>query len=323
MLISVVIPLFNKASTVRRCVASVLSQIRPADEIVIVDDGSTDGGGNVVTELHSPQVRLRRQDRAGVSAARNRGIHESAGEVIAFLDADDEWKPDFLTEIERLSQCYPGAGALAVAYVFARDKGPSLAEPAFSPLLPREGRVDNYFGAATGWAIPLCSSAIAVRRSTFDEVGYFAVGAAWGEDAEMWARIYLRYPIAYSAERLALYHISASNRATSRVDPRPMMPVVKTLEQALREGRIRPEEASDAERYICQAVSNTVQANILYGHRAFAAEQLKSLRRYRSGQGTYWRLWGLMKSPRWCIRGGLAIRHSLRALLDAGGERPQ
>jgi glycosyltransferase involved in cell wall biosynthesis len=317
MLISVVIPLFNKASTVRRCVASALSQTRPPDEIVVVDDGSTDGGGEVVIHFSMSNLRLLRRDRAGVSAARNCGIDSSSGTLIAFLDADDEWKPGFLAAIGRLAKENPSAGAYATGYLFAGDDGRCAGKPSFSPLLPRQGQLFRYFSAVTGGAIPLFPSCTAVRRSTFDRVGQFLVGAAWGEDAEMWVRIYLDFPIAYLAEPLALYHVSAPNRATNQADPRPMMPVVKTLERALLEGRVRPAEVVDAERYICQAISNTVQTNILHGHRALAAEQLKCMRRHPYDRRTYWRLRRLSQLPHFCIRNGLKARNAARALFEA------
>jgi glycosyltransferase involved in cell wall biosynthesis len=323
MSISVVIPLFDKASTVGRSVASALSQTRPADEIVVVDDGSTDGSSAVVEDLRAQQLRLIRQTNAGVSAARNRGIDATSGDLIAFLDADDEWDPGFLAAIERLAQDNPEAGAYATSYLFVNEKGRSVAAHSFNSLTPYKGGPLRYFLSVVSGDAPLNASSTAVRRSALDKVGQFLVGAAWGEDAEMWTRIYLEFPIAYLAEPLARYHIATANRATEQADPRPMMPVVKTLEQALQGGRIRPEEASDAARYICQAISNTVQTNILHGHRSLAAGQLKHMRPYPCGRRTYWRLRALTQLPHWCIRGGLTARNFLRAALDGAEKPPQ
>lgn len=82
----------------------------------MVDDGSTDGGMEVIKEFRDPRIRLIQQENRGVSAARNRGIEEARSELIAFLDADDEWLPLFIETILRLRSLYPNAGLYGTAY---------------------------------------------------------------------------------------------------------------------------------------------------------------------------------------------------------------
>ena len=98
-MISVIITLYNKTAYIERALRSVLNQTYQDFEIVVVDDGSTDGGGDIVSRLPDPRIRLVRQRNAGAGTARNRGIRESRGEWIAMLDGDDEWRPGFLRAV--------------------------------------------------------------------------------------------------------------------------------------------------------------------------------------------------------------------------------
>ena len=98
---SVVIPLYNHSDTIQRCVDSVLGQGFEDFELIVVDDGSTDGGGDLVSGMQDSRVHLVMQENGGVSSARNRGIAEARGTIVAFLDADDEWNPDYLETIFR------------------------------------------------------------------------------------------------------------------------------------------------------------------------------------------------------------------------------
>src|SRR6266853_1462354 len=105
--VSVVIPLFNKRSYIIRCLESVSRQNIRDFEVIVVDDGSTDGSGEVAMGFPDNRVRVIRQKNRGVGAARNRGIEESKAELIAFLDSDDEWMPPFLKRILDLRLKYP------------------------------------------------------------------------------------------------------------------------------------------------------------------------------------------------------------------------
>ena len=114
--ISVVIPLYNKQREVAAAVRSALAQSYPPAEIVVVDDGSTDGGAEVVRQIASPLVRLVTQPNAGVCVARNHGIAETSGEYIALLDADDMWEPGFLAEIAAMIEEFPGCGIYCTGF---------------------------------------------------------------------------------------------------------------------------------------------------------------------------------------------------------------
>ena len=195
--ISVVIPLYNKQLEIGAAVRSALAQTRPPQEIIVVDDGSTDGGAEIVRAIGSPLVRLVRQSNAGVCAARNRGIAESTGEYIALLDADDAWEPGFLAEIAAMIREFPGCGLYCTAFSIISHDGTYPA-----PTPSERGVVANFFreSAHRYIAIP---SASCIPRRVFDTVGLFPEGMKIAEDLYMWIRIARRYEVCFSPERLA------------------------------------------------------------------------------------------------------------------------
>ncbi|MCP4075124.1 MAG: glycosyltransferase family 2 protein, partial [Gammaproteobacteria bacterium] len=106
MQISVIIPSYNRESTLIRALNSVLNQSSKADEIIVIDDGSTDNTANRIRQQF-PSVKLIQQTNQGVSAARNTGIKATQFEWIALLDSDDEWLPDKLARIRHAQQKHP------------------------------------------------------------------------------------------------------------------------------------------------------------------------------------------------------------------------
>ena len=108
-IISVVIPLYNKERYIARAIQSALGQTYGDFELIVVDDGSTDGSVDIVSQFADTRLRLINQANAGVGAARNRGIKDAKYELITFLDADDEWMPDFLETVLELREEFPEA----------------------------------------------------------------------------------------------------------------------------------------------------------------------------------------------------------------------
>jgi len=121
--ISVIIPLYNKQREIGDTLRSVLAQTLQPTEIVVVDDGSTDGSAGAVRAIASPLVKLVTQANAGVCAARNRAIAESTGDLIALLDADDTWEPGFLEEIASMAAEFPGCGIYSTAFNIVSHDG--------------------------------------------------------------------------------------------------------------------------------------------------------------------------------------------------------
>lgn len=205
-MISVVIPLYNKEKQIAHTLQSVFNQTFQNFEVVIVDDGSTDGSVAEVEKLSDSRIRLIHQKNAGVAAARNRGIEEAKGDLIAFLDADDEWKPEYLATQYHLSQKYPNCSVFACNYEFRNMEGkvtPTIIRKL--PFTGEDGILSNYFEVASCSHPPICSISIMVKKQAIQAIGGFPVGIRSGEDLLTWARLAVSGKIAYSKLSLAVF----------------------------------------------------------------------------------------------------------------------
>jgi hypothetical protein len=227
-MLSVVIPLYNKEKTVARALRSVLQQTYQDFEIVVVNDGSTDGSVAAVQGFNDRRIRLIHQSNAGVSAARNRGIQEVKSNTIAFLDADDEWKPWFAVTVSELRKDYPEAAVWATNYEFALPGGPRWATRLLG--LPKgdwRGVIPDYFLVAARSHPPVNSSSVSVAREAIDSIGRFPVGVRSGEDLLTWARLATRFPIAYSCKPSSTFWVT--QHATSRFSPPSRRPELEDM----------------------------------------------------------------------------------------------
>jgi glycosyltransferase involved in cell wall biosynthesis len=205
-MISVVIPLYNKEGQIEKTLRTVLLQTYQNFEIVVVDDGSTDRSVEIVTTMGDKRIRLIHQQNAGVSAARNRGIAEAKGEFVALLDADDEWKRDYLATQMRLVERYPQCDVFATNYEFRNEYGDVVPTIIRGLLFDGQtGVLSNYFEVASNSNPPLWTSAVMARKSALESVGGFPVGIVSGEDLLTWARLACRYKIAWTRESMAIY----------------------------------------------------------------------------------------------------------------------
>jgi len=206
-MISIVIPLYNKAPHIRRAVDSVLRQSVTNFECIVVDDGSTDGSGDIIKNIKDPRIRLIRQSNMGVSAARNRGVAESACPFVAFLDADDEWLPRFLESVILTLKQYPEIGVVFTNFRLSTSESPWLPNQ-------RGGRLENYFDCfVTCRGHGMSSSSVLIRKDILQKVGGFPIFQTHGEDINTWTRLAWEAPVAYVPEILAIYHISSCARA--------------------------------------------------------------------------------------------------------------
>lgn len=226
-MISVVIPLYNKEKQIAHTLRSVLNQTLQNFEVVIVDDGSTDGSVAEVEKFEDSRIRLIHQQNAGVSAARNRGIDEATGELIAFLDADDEWKPEYLATQYHLYQKYPDCSVYACNYEFRDSEGkvsPTIIRKI--PFVGEDGILSNYFEVACCSHPPLWTSAVMVKKQAIQAVGGFPVGIKSGEDLLTWARLAVNGVIAFSNLSMAIF---VRNEALFNKDQQQRTPEIEDI----------------------------------------------------------------------------------------------
>lgn len=211
-MISIVIPLYNKAQSITRTLDSVISQTFTDYEVVVVNDGSTDGSGEVVEQYaaNHPQTRFRliHKENGGVSSARNVGIRAACSEYIALLDGDDYWDKFFLEEQLKLIDDFPKASMWGVNYAFVKGENCTPCHQGLDDGF--RGYVDNYFG--TSHNDLFCSSSVVVRKSAFENIGYYDERISSSEDIDVWYRIILKYPVVYYDKVLAYYNQNAENR---------------------------------------------------------------------------------------------------------------
>jgi glycosyltransferase involved in cell wall biosynthesis len=233
---SVVIPLYNKAPYIQRALDSVFAQSCPVDEIIVVNDGSTDGGEQIAKGQRGPSVRVIDQANQGVSVARNVGIEAATQPYIAFLDADDEWLPDYLARVKAMIGQMPGAGVYGTGFVSVaggrelgrygvRDREVLRSKKA-NPVCrkgdkrPRDGGGDNRpaFGPVDYFKVwqrgpVLHTSSMVVPRAVAQAVGGFPVGVAICEDYEFLVKVALGHPVILASDALVRYDVAVPGQA--------------------------------------------------------------------------------------------------------------
>ncbi len=213
---SIIVPLYNKAPYVRKALEFIVSQTYKDWECIVINDGSSDNSLEVVKnfvdefKIYDLRFKIVDQPNSGVAAARNRGVAESHGEYVCFLDADDWWEPNFLEEMDKLIEEYPDAGIYATNYIYYK---PGKTHVALN--LPR-GYMNYPEAYREGSAMPVWTGATCMPHKVFDEMGGFPLGIKLGEDFLLWAKTAIHYPVAFCEKPLAYYNndIPATMRAT-------------------------------------------------------------------------------------------------------------
>lgn len=269
MLCSVVIPLYNRRALIGRALDSVLAQTRSDFELIVVDDGSTDGGADVVRERAGGRARVVVQPNGGDCAARNRGVAEARGRWVAFLDSDDEWRPRFLEKALGAAESLPSASAVFTDLLSVADGAPWLAPSFTEPRL-----LDDYFAFAVAHrGRGMTSSSTVARKDALLGAGGFPPGIHRSGDLDTWLRLALTGAAACVPEVLAVYHNEVAG--SSAMFPEPFFPEpVKTVRRLRAEGAVPARFESSLRRlenrYLVTYASDLVE----YGARARARDVL-------------------------------------------------
>lgn len=211
-------PLYNKAPYVRKAVESVLAQTYTDWELWVVDDGSTDRGGDIVSGFSDNRIHLIRQTNAGVGAARNRGVALSTAPLLCFLDADDWWEPTFLEEMAGVIERNPDAGIYGTSYYIVKNGKKRIA-----PIGVDEGFTEGEINYCQVYAktlcMPLWTGAVCMPRAVFDEFGGFPTGIKLGEDFLLWIHIALKHKVVLLNKPLSNYNqdVDVTYRGTNHL----------------------------------------------------------------------------------------------------------
>ncbi|MGH2666370.1 glycosyltransferase family 2 protein [Flavobacterium sp.] len=215
--ISVIIPLYNKENYIGHTIQSILDQELEDYEIIIVDDCSTDSSFSIASTYKSDTIRLvQHPQNKGLSAARNTGIRASQSNYVTFLDADDVWKPFFLTEISNLISTFPEAGIYGTNYEEVYQSGLKLTirKNAVQLTNNQTAIIPDFYSANIQQPI-YCFSSVAFKKEVFDTVGYFDEIINFGEDIDFNIRVNFNYLLAYSNRICASYTVFSENQITN------------------------------------------------------------------------------------------------------------
>jgi glycosyltransferase involved in cell wall biosynthesis len=232
---------------------------------------------------------LIQQPNQGVSVARNRGVAEAKGELIAFLDPDDAWKPGYLEKILHLRREFPQAGIYATAYEIVDPQG-SLMPQKFNVLPPEsdQGLIRRYFKLALSRPEPLTTSAVTVPKKILQEINGFLKGEYLGEDVDAWLKIALFYPIAWSGEKLVFYHRDVVNPAVDTRLWNREPAISRTVRQALASGLVPPNQQNDLREYAAYFQVNAALHLLRQGDKKTARQMLDYAQGTQALAGKWW-----------------------------------
>lgn len=214
-MISVIIPLFNKAHTVVNTLKSVFVQTYQNFEVIIVDDGSTDNGVDVVkSNFNDSRIRIIQQKNSGVSVARNNGAYNAKSDWLVFLDGDDEWQPGFLAEIIHLIDNHPNVDFVGTGGYHKDAKTGKVSPMVMNKYVDKEVVLDYFINPDK---MPHLGGT-AIRKCTFMNIGGFPEGVRVSEDTCFLYKVGLNSKIAYSGKSLHVYVGNLDGQTTKKLN---------------------------------------------------------------------------------------------------------
>lgn len=223
-LVSVIIPLFNKEFTIETTLKSVLEQTYTNFEIIIINDGSTDNSLEIVKKNTDKRIHIFEQENKGAASARNLGINKASSNLISFLDADDFWYPNHLTELIKLYNDFPNCGMYCNRYQ-TRISKKTIINNSFDYSLPDDfrGVVPDFFHASKVYKVAI-SSAVLIPKDVFFTISFFNPEVSSGQDLELFTKIALKREIAVTNKVTVLYRLDIPNSlAKSSISKRKLM----------------------------------------------------------------------------------------------------
>ncbi|TNF88231.1 MAG: glycosyltransferase [Gammaproteobacteria bacterium] len=263
MRISVVIPSYNRRHTLERALESVFAQTSPVDEVILVDDGSTDGSAEMVAKAYAA-VKIIRQPNLGVSEARNRGINAARFDWIALLDSDDSWLPEKIARIRAAHAQHPDF------VLFHSDEIWMRRGVRVNPM--------NKHRKSGGWifehCLPLCAispSASVIRKSVLLESGLFDPALPACEDYDLWLRLCHRYPVHYLEAALIVKYGGHDDQLSRR---HPIMDRfrVRALHRLLTQQTLSAEQRSATTAVLLAKLDILLKGAIKHDNKALIAE---------------------------------------------------
>jgi glycosyltransferase involved in cell wall biosynthesis len=194
---SVIIPAFNRRDFLKKAVSSVLCQTCGDLELIVIDDGSTDGTSDAIHSFDDIRLKYIYKANEGVSSARNKGLEMARGRFIAFLDSDDRWTKEKLETAERYIREHPGIEVFHTEEIWYKN----------GRLLSQKQKHAKPSGHVYRKAIPLCCISIStavIKKTVLDEIGHFDETLKACEDYDLWLRVTSRYEVKLIPEQLTI-----------------------------------------------------------------------------------------------------------------------